>query len=67
MTNWSTSVETKGWWDEEGVIPSEANGRVEESMESLVSALARKPPGRFVLGERREWDLRTTAVQLQIG
>ena len=34
----------KGREDEEAVIPSEANGRVEESMGSLIEALVRKPP-----------------------
>ena len=35
MANWTTSVGLKGRWDEEGVIPSEAEGGVEESMGSL--------------------------------
>ena len=32
MTNWRMSVGLKGRWDKEGVIPSEADGRVEESV-----------------------------------
>jgi len=34
----------EGREDEEAVIPSEAHGRVEESMGSLLEALVRKPP-----------------------
>jgi len=43
MTHSRTSVRLKGRRDVEGVIPSEANGRVEESVGSLLEALARKP------------------------
>jgi hypothetical protein len=44
----------KGWWDEEGVIPSEANGRVEESIR-LASVAQDKPVGRFM--ELLSWKL----------
>ena len=42
MTTWSTSIALNGRWDQEAVIPSEANGRAEESMGWFVRGIAPK-------------------------